>query len=71
MSEYIKREDAIKAVIDFITRSDADKRAIAEMVLADVTSAVVIEKSVILATADEQEKQGFIQTAKVLREMVK
>ena len=30
----------------------------------------VIEVSKILKTADEQEKQGFIQTAKVLRELV-
>ena len=30
----------------------------------------VVEASKILKTADEQEKQGFIQTAKVLRELV-
>ena len=35
-----------------------------------VPSADVIECSAILAKADEQEKQGFIQTAEVLRGLV-
>ena len=42
MSEYIKREDAIKAYADII-RSDKDTKLIAEMILADVPSADVVE----------------------------
>ena len=38
--------------------------------LEQVDGAEVVEVSKILKTADEQEKQGFIQTAKVLRELV-
>ncbi len=64
MNDYIKREDAIETAFracydDYFM--DAIKT---------VPSADVVEVSKILKTADEQEKQGFIQTAKVLRELV-
>ena len=42
MSDYIKREDAIKAYAETI-KSDKDTSAIAEMILADVPSADVVE----------------------------
>lgn len=38
--------------------------------LEQVPSAEVVEVSKILKTADEQEKQGFIQTAMILRKLV-
>ena len=40
MSEYIKREDALQAIADFI-KSGKSTRAIAEVVLADVPDADV------------------------------
>lgn len=40
MSEYIKREDALQAIADFI-KSDKSTRGIAEIVLADVPDADV------------------------------
>lgn len=42
MSKYIKREDAIRAYAE-ILKSDKDTKLIAEMILADVPSADVVE----------------------------
>ena len=42
MSDYIKREDAIKAYAETI-KSDKDTKAIAEFILAEVPSADVVE----------------------------
>ena len=41
-----------------------------QMLINEAPAVDVVEVSKILKTADEQEKQGFIQTAKVLRELV-
>ena len=42
-----------------------------QMLINEAPAVDVVEVAKILKTADEQEKQGFIQTAKVLRELVK
>ena len=42
MSDYIKKEDAIKAYAE-ILKSDKDTKLIAEMILADIPSADVAE----------------------------
>ena len=41
-----------------------------QMLINEAPAVDVVEVAKILKTADEQEKQGFIQTAKVLRELV-
>lgn len=65
MSDYIKRRDATNVLGQSKTLVDG---MISVFV---IPSADVVEVSKILKTADEQEKQGFIQTAMVLRELVK
>lgn len=81
MSDYIKREDAQRALVHTLKDAEIDNACNeqdwycqglmdAGVAIDDVTSADVVEVSKILKTADEQEKQGFIQTAKVLRELV-
>lgn len=50
---------------------DIFKDKLPDCPLVEIPSANVVEASKILQVADEQEKQGFIQTAKVLRELVK
>ena len=42
MSDYIKREDAIRAYAETL-KSDKDTKLIAEMILADVPNADVVE----------------------------
>ena len=42
MNDYIKREDAIEAYAEML-KSDKDTKLIAEMILADVPSADVVE----------------------------
>jgi hypothetical protein len=41
-----------------------------QMLINEAPAAEVVEVSKILKTADEQEKQGFIQTAMILRKLV-
>lgn len=67
MSEYIKKEDAIKEANTWSMFGNDNL----ESRLKRLPSADVVEVSKILKTADEQEKQGFIQTAMILRELVK
>ena len=42
MSEYIKKESVIKSITDGV-KTDADAKAVAEMLLADVSDADVID----------------------------
>ena len=72
MSDYIKREDAEKAILDCPISGMLDLINLQTAItnIDTISSADVVEVSKILKTADEQEKQGFIQTAKVLRELV-
>ena len=74
MSDYIKREDAIKSIKPMVGIWDDERFYVDYQRVLDIInnelSANVVEVSKILKTADEQEKQGFIQTAKVLRELV-
>jgi len=83
MSDYIKREDAIKQIVkgeemygeEFVTDTGRVKDFLDTGRVKDflnvLPSTDVVECSVILAKADDQEKQGFIQTADVLRDLVK
>lgn len=70
MSDYIMRSDVLTLVDKgyLISNSNYEKE---RKLINKLPSANVIGVSKILKTADEQEKQGFIQTAKVLRELVK
>ena len=74
MSDYIKREDAWDITEEFLRGRITDEQAQLvidiEGEIEAIPSANVVEASKILQVADEQEKQGFIQTAKVLRELV-
>ena len=72
MSDYIKREDAEKAILDCPISGMLDLINLQTAItnIDTISSADVVEVSKILKTADEQEKQGFIQTAKVPRELV-
>jgi hypothetical protein len=76
MNDYIKREDAYREIMECFKNSEMPEEwengmhRAGMIILQDVPSAKVVEVSKILKTADEQEKQGFIQTAKVLRELV-
>ena len=64
MSDYIKRDGVMSVLGQSKTLTDG-MRSVLMIPRADV-----VEVSKILKTADEQERQGFIQTAKVLRELV-
>ena len=64
MSDYIKR-NGVMMVLGASRELTEGMRSVLMIPRADV-----VEVSKILKTADEQEKQGFIQTAKVLRELV-
>ena len=85
MNGYIKKEDAEQELQHFCDdmlhhfemNLFAERARVKDCIAiirkvpsVDVPSAEVVEVSKILKTADEQEKQGFIQTAKVLRELV-
>lgn len=73
MSDYIKREDAYREIMECFKNSEMPEEwengmhSAGMIIEQDVPSADVIEISKILAEADEQEKGGYIQTAKVLR----
>ena len=74
MIDYINKEDVWDITEEFLRGRITDEQAQLvidiEGEIEAIPSADVVEVSKILKTADEQEKQGFIQTAKVLRELV-
>ena len=72
MRDYIKKEDVEQIFTEWCHKEQISVMFCDVIMrrLQRLPSADVIEVSKILKTADEQEKQGFIQTAKVLRELV-
>ena len=80
MSDCVNREDVINKLADEylfeateydgeFTREDFID--VAKETLADVPTVKVVPYKEILKVAEEQEKQGFIQTAEVLKDLVR
>lgn len=76
MSDYIDREGAYKEIVKAIKnsgRSEDYRSGLHEagtLVLQEVPSADVIGRSMLLSLGDNEEKIGFLETAKVLRGLV-